>query len=456
MDKNTDTVNRKGLLLALLPLLASVLIAGGLLYYFQVVKAAPDVVRIASGRTSSDIRGLLEALQEIAAKKEGGLRIELVPSEGPAQDIRLLEEGKVDFAAIPADSVTRPNFSLVANLFPDTYHVIVRADSGIRSIYELEGKRMAVPSYKTAAYRSFWFMIGQYGLNPEMMRPFPLTQKDALLALRKGKVQGMFLMLPPGDRHIRWLAETTDVRILPIDQAEAMSRRRAALHVIRLPKGLYAGSPPLPEQDITTAAASRMLVTRHDVDAEVVRTITSILFENRRDLSIYSHLANLISKPDFEHSTILPVHEGAMNYYTRDEPTFFQQNAEAIGVLFSIAAVLFSSIMWLRRRWLERQKGRADVYNLDLLTIAKKARVAASAEELETLSQGLYELLEQVVHDLDEDRIDGEGFHYFAFTWEAAMNAVEDAERRLGLRGAPSGALLEVRRTLERLLERTA
>jgi len=432
VKKHQDTVNRKGLMLAFLPLLASLLIAGGLFYYFKVVKAAPEVVRIAAGHKGSDIRGLLEAVARIAAGKEDGLRLELVPTEGPAEDIRLLEKGKVDFAAIPADSVTRPSFSLVANLFPDTYHVIVRADSGISSIHDLEGKRMAVPSYKTAAYRSFWFMIGQYGLNPERMRPFPLSQKEALLALRKGRVQGLFLMLPPGDRHIRWLAETTSIRILPVDQAEAMSRRRAALHAIRIPKGLYAGGPPLPKDSIETVAASRMLVTRHDVDSGVVRTITSILFENRRDLSIYSRLANLVSKPDLEEGTILPIHDGAMNYYTRNQPTFIQQNAEVIGVLFSIAAVLFSGIMWLRRSWLERQKGRVDVYNLDLISMAGEARKITDKDRLSELRKALYKLLEQVVHDLDEDRIDGEGFHYFAFTWEATLDAIKEAEKRLG------------------------
>ncbi len=432
-EGHVDTVNRRGLLLAFIPVVLSALIAGGLLYYFYVLKAPPPVVRIAADRTGSDIRELLEAVAKLAEDRDGELRVELVSTDDPAMNIQLLEQGRVDFAAIPADAVTRPSFSLVANLFPDTYHVLVRSDSGIRSVHDLEGRRIAVPSYTTAAYRSFWFMIGQYGLNPERMRPFPLTQKQALRALRKGEVQGMFLMVPPGDRHVRWLAETTDIRLLPLEQAEAMSKRRSALRTIMLPKGLYAGSPPLPAEDTMSVAAARMLVTRNNVDPDIVRMFTSVLFENRRDLSIYSHLANLISKPDLEKGTILPVHEGAMAYYNRDQPSFLQENAEVIGVLFSIMAVLFSGIMWVRRRWLERQKGRVDVYNLDLVDIGRQAREAESVEELAGLRNRLYAMLEQVVHDLDEDRIDGEGFHYFAFTWEAALQAIRSAERRLGV-----------------------
>ena len=452
---HTDVVNRRGLLLALVPLLVSLALAVGLGYYFFIHNAPPPVVRIAADRSGSDIRGLLEAVSKIAGGHEQGIAFKLVPTDDPARNIQLLEEGRVDFAAIPSDAVTRPSFSLVANLYPDTYHVVVRADSGIKSIHDLEGKRIAVPSYKTSAYRSFWFMIGQYGLNPERMRPFPLSQKEAIRALRKGEVQGMFLMLPPGDRHIRWLAETTDIRILPLDQAQAMAQRRAALQVITLPRGLYAGSPALPEHDTVSVAAARMLVTRRDVNAEIVNTLTSVLFGNRRDLSIYSHLANFISKPDLDGGTILPVHPGAMNYYNRDQPTFLQENAEVIGVLFSIMAVLFSGVMWLRRRWLERQKGRADVYNLDLVDIARAARKAKAAGELAGLRKQLYAMLEQVVHDLDEDRIDGEGFTYFAFTWDVALRAIQDAERRLGA-GGHGEMPRSTREALEVLLRRTA
>ncbi|HHN72711.1 MAG TPA: hypothetical protein ENK13_01350, partial [Thermopetrobacter sp.] len=200
-----DTVNRRALWLAFIPLLLSLLVAGGLVYYYKVVRAKPVVVRIAADRSGSDVRELLEAVAKLAMERDPDLRVELVPSYDPAHNIRLLEDGEVEFAAIPADAVTRPSFSMVVSLFPDTYHLVVRADSGIRSIHQLEGRRMAVPSYRTSAFRSFWFLIGQYGLNPERMRPIVLDQKAALAALRKGLVDGMFMMLPPGDRRIRWL-----------------------------------------------------------------------------------------------------------------------------------------------------------------------------------------------------------------------------------------------------------
>jgi len=73
-EGHVDTVNRRGLLLAFIPVVLSALIAGGLLYYLYVLKAPPPVVRIAADRTGSDIRELLEAVAKLAEARGDGLR----------------------------------------------------------------------------------------------------------------------------------------------------------------------------------------------------------------------------------------------------------------------------------------------------------------------------------------------------------------------------------------------
>jgi hypothetical protein len=33
-------------------------------------------------------------------------------------------------------------------------------------------------------------------------------------------------------------------------------------------------------------------------------------------------------------------------------------------------------------------------------------------------------MLDRVVNDLDQDKIDGQGFQYFAFTWRVALDQI--------------------------------
>ena len=52
-------------------------------------------------------------------------------------------------------------------------------------------------------------------------------------------------------------------------------------------------------------------------------------------------------------------------------------------------------------------------------------------EQLALLRQHLFEILKQVVVDLDEDRVSLESFQSFTFTWEVAMMAASHRETLL-------------------------
>jgi TRAP transporter TAXI family solute receptor len=432
-EKNKDTVNRKALIGATIPLVVSVLLLAGLYYKFFVLDAQPRIVRIATDIQGSITQELMESIGSQMQQKNESIKIEYVTTEGTSENIRLLQSKKIDFAAIPSDAVSRPNFSLVAQLYADTFHIIVHADSNIKTLHDLPGKKIAVPPLSSSAYRSFWYLIGHYGLSPESIIAKPMTANKAFTALRKLEVDAIFYMQPPANRITRWIAEAVRIRILPIDQADAMALRRHSLEPTTIPKGIYAGDPPIPNQSIKSVATDRILITRNDVPDDLVRAITAVMFENRRELSLSSRIATFIRKPNMSSGTILPVHPGAIAFYDRDQPSFLQENAEPIGVLFSIFAVLVSGGLWVKRRWEERQKGRIDVYNLDLVSITEAARAAKNSKELTTSRADLFDMLTQVVRDLDEDKIDGEGFHFFAFTWEAAFSVISEKERELGI-----------------------
>lgn len=164
---------------------------------------------------------------------------------------------------------------------------------------------------------------------------------------------------------------------------------------------------------------------------DVVRRVTATLFENQRELSLSLRLAGFVSQPTLGGATLLPVHPGAVAFYNRNQPSFFQENAEPIGVTVSVTAILMSLLLWAKRRWEEGQKGRIDVYNLDLLKLTSSARASVSADELASLRTQLFAMLDKVVNDLDQDKIDNQGFQYFAFTWRVALDAISRREQEL-------------------------
>lgn len=432
-SQTKDTVNKRALWLSLIPLFVTVCAIAGLYYAFVIKDAAPKVLRIATDIPGSAKNELIEAIGQQLEKNVEGLKVIFVATTGTEENIHLLEKGKVDVAAIPADALARPNFSLIAALYPDTYHFLVHADSKISSLHDIERKLIAVPPVTSAAYRSFWILVGQYGLSPELIRAHPMTPQEAFTAIRKNQIAAMFYTRPPANRRTRWIAEAVRVRLLDIDQAKAMAVRYGSLTAVTIPKGIYAGKPPLPARDIQSVATQSILITRSDLSFEIARALTAVMFDNRRELTVNSRLATFITKPDLEAASILPIHPGARAFYDRDQPSFWQTNAEPIGVVISIIAILISGFMWLKRRWEERQKGRIDVYNLELVNLTENARASNTIADLAVHKTALFDMLSNVVRDLDEDKIDGDGFHFFAFTWEAAFSVITEKERQMGV-----------------------
>ncbi len=431
--QQTDTVNKRALFGALIPFAISLAVLAGIYYNFFVKDAGPQLIRIATGVSGSATHELIEAIGNQLQANKKDITVSFVATSGTEENIKLLEKGEIDVAAIPSDAVTRPHFSLIARLYPDTYHLIVHADSNIKTVHDLPGKQIAVPPESSSAYSSFWYLIGQYGILPESVLVKPMSAKKAFDAIRTGQVDAVFYMRPPANRLTRWIAEAARIKILPIDQANAMALRRNTLTPVIIPKGVYGGLPPIPAVATSSVATDRILITHSSFHSETIRALTTAMFENRRELTINSRLASFIKKPDIDAGTILPVHPGALSFYDRDQPTFLQENAEPIGVLFSIFAVIISGGMWLKRRWEERQKGRIDVYNLELLQITEATRSSNSPKDLTKQKEKLFDMLTHVVRDLDEDKIDSEGFHFFAFTWQAAFSVINAREKEMGI-----------------------
>jgi hypothetical protein len=100
-----------------------------------------------------------------------------------------------------------------------------------------------------------------------------------------------------------------------------------------------------------------MLVARNDVPDDVIRAITSVLFENRRDLALRTPLAALIRQPEFQQGTLLPVHQGALSYYDREKPSFLEEKAEFLALVLSFLVVLYSLALAFTRRLADHQKG---------------------------------------------------------------------------------------------------
>lgn len=406
-----------------------VILAAGYFYMSQAPKQTMLVV--GAGPYNSDSYQLTTEIADVVERNSSWLRIKVLNTQDSSSNISLLNEGTVDAATIRSDTPVVKDIRLVADLFPDYFQLVTRADRTIFQVTDLAGKRVAIPRFGTDEFRSFWIIGDHYDVPVGDVKWIAMDFSKAIAKLLSGEVDAIFTVRSLRDRLLLNLFEDAELkgqrlRYIEIDQAEAIAIKRPFLQAGRVPKGTFVGSGPTPSRDTVTAKVARVLVTREDIPAEIVRELTRILFEHRLDLTIRFALASAISRPETSSGLGIPLHEGAEQYYTRDEPSFIQENAEPLALMVTVFAMMVSSLLAVRSRLLAGKKNRMDDYNHRLLDIAEMARNSGDPEEISRLKDELFELLERAVIALDSDEVTDTGFQSFSLLWESVQDIVNE------------------------------
>ncbi len=360
--------------------------------------------------------------------------LDVFETNGSSQNVRLLEAGQVDLATMQADIRADDTVNAVASLYFDAYQLIVKESSDIQGFEDLEGYRVAIGPAGSGQSSAFVFTAEHYGLSSEQLTALPMSEDTANFAMIMGQVDAVFRVRAPGNLSIRELVRDHPMRLVPIQQSDALALRKPTLSSGVIPLGSYRGSPPLPDRDLPTAVLERLLVARADLDTNLVHTLTRTLFERRSDLIALNNLAGFIGAVDSEGRISTPLHPGARRYYDREKPDFWQQNTRLLASLLYVVAILTSAALALRSHFTRRRKVRISKYTMQLMEVAKQARNTESVQTLYELKDGLIHMLHQVVQDLDKDRVSQEEFEHFSFTWQAVDTVVRDS---LALTGHP-------------------
>jgi TRAP transporter TAXI family solute receptor len=350
------------------------------------------------------------------------LTLEAFETRGALHNASLLDQGAVQLATIQADQASGRKARLVAELYPDTFQIVVRRDSGIDSIDDLVGKRIALPPERSGEYESFWFVAKHYALGPDDLKIYTGTERTTDWLLINGDVDALFRVRAPGDASILNLIRRVNGKVIPIPQAAALRLQHPAFEAGVIPQGSYNGRPAIPERDEPTISVKELLVASDDVPADVIAKITSVLFEHRRGLMDLVPLAG-IAAPGRTGEAYLPIHAGVWAFWNRDKPSFIQENAEAIALMISIAVVATSAYL----QWVTRRRKRVmDAYNRELIELAKRARSAPDFETIDECNALLAGFVGRIVQAAEHGRINPTEFTLFNFTYDSVEDAIKD------------------------------
>ena len=386
------------------------------------------IIRLATGGATGEYYAFGEAIAQVAQKHSPNLKVEVLETPGSSQNMSDTNERTVDMALVQSNTPVQPNVRAVAQLYPEMFHLIANKDADIQSMTDLRDKAIAVMPEGSGSYELFWPLATHYGLSKNDFTAKPMTSAKAHTALQQNEVDALFRIIGLGNPSVRDLLKNPDYTLVPIQQIGALQLTQPYLESTVIPKGSYDGGKPIPTEDLPVIAVSAVLVAHEKVDAEIVKSITEVLYEHRNELIVANPRAASIQSPEASQNLGFPLHPGAKAYYTQDNPPFLVEYAEAMGLVLSLSIFTASGI-WQFRLWLiGRQKNRADDYNLEILALIEEVEQAKTVQELQALRQKLFSILHQVVVDLDVDKISPESFQSFTFPWEVAMTTLHHQE----------------------------
>lgn len=135
-------------------------------------------ITIATGSPEGTYYKIAQDVKRLAEKE--GIPVEIISTNGSFDNVNLLGAGKVDLAIVQLDVLKvvaeimrkEAGFNVfeqakvVLNLYPEEIHVITKNES-IRSLYQLEGKKVAVGPEKSGSAMAAEVLLSGYDLRVE-------------------------------------------------------------------------------------------------------------------------------------------------------------------------------------------------------------------------------------------------------------------------------------------------
>ena len=356
---------------------ALVLIAGGFLGFrwFTREEGHAKIV-IATGSEA----GTYHALGVAAARffEAAGIvdSATVLSTEGSVANMRLIggHDGGADLAFVQSDTPSNEKVRLIAPLYEEVLHILVakRVADEITSIFDLRGRRVAVGA-KASGTRQLAERVLEH-FRVEVGEDLALSSEEVAEGLLDGTVDVAFILTAIPSRLIGGLARQDAIRFLSLGDAQEIGNESDALALVfpslsgtTIPRSTYVR---LPEHPVRTIAVEALLVASRDLDAELVKRITTALFEHRSGVGGLAGeelvVASRIREDYRPSAAIFPYHRGAVAYYEREEPAFFVEYAEAISLGLTLLVGLYSGYIALREWMRRRMKNRIDAYYLEV------------------------------------------------------------------------------------------
>ncbi|QDL39279.1 TAXI family TRAP transporter solute-binding subunit [Rhodoferax sediminis] len=311
---------KSGFLRALLALAGATLLAAA------PAQAQQQFITVLTGGTSGVYYPMGVALSQIYAKAMPDAKCTVQATKASAENLNLLQAGRGEVAFTLGDSLSdawRGNADAgfktplkklrgIAGMYPNYIQIVASADSGVKTLADLKGKRISVGAPKSGTELNARAIFKAAGLTyADFAKVEYLPFGESVELMKNRQLDATLQSAGLGVSSLRDLATSVKIVIVPITADVIAKVGDPAYQAGAVPANTYEGQAA----SVPTAFVQNFLVTHEGVPTDTVYKMTKAMFENLDHLVAAHAAAKAIHKETALVGMPLPLHPGAEKYY---------------------------------------------------------------------------------------------------------------------------------------------
>jgi TRAP transporter TAXI family solute receptor len=288
--------------------------------------AQQQFVNILTGGQAGVYYPLGVALSQVYGKAIPNVKATAQVTKASAENLNLLQAGRGELALTLGDALSNawqgnPEAGFNSKLdklrgLSATYNnyiqIVASADSGIRTLADLKGKRVSVGAAKSGTELNARAVFKAAGLSyDDLAKVEYLPFGESVELIKNRQLDATLQSAGLGVASIRDLATSVKIVVVPVPADVVAKIGDPAYQPAVIPAGTYEGQ----SADVATAAIPNFLVTHSGVSDELAYQMAKTMYDNIETLYAAHNAAKAIKRENAAKGMPVPLHPGAERYY---------------------------------------------------------------------------------------------------------------------------------------------
>ena len=392
--------------------IAGLVVAAGGGFFGYRYYTHPVTLTVAVGSIDGEASKAMSAIASRLVSTNASVRFKVIDTGTALEAAQAFAAGKVNLAVVRGDVGDLSQGGSVVIVAHVVALIIAPPGSSIDSMAALKGHTVGVIGGEANA-KLVDVLCKEYGLvRAKVFKDVALA--DVRRALHSKEIGALLVVIPLSEKYLSLVrgffqqnSKTSPV-LISIDSAGAIAEAERAYESFDVPKGTLRGSPPVPDDDLTTLRTSLYLIANKKLGSDQVATLTQTIMRVRRDLLVEQPIFAQIAAPSTDADAYLPLHPGAAAFYNGTQQRFMDEYGNWFYltpmILGGIATVLAGA--W---KFLGIGESESEAPLDTLYALARRIRKAGTEAELTAIEDEIDNILKvqrAKAADGDESAVD--------------------------------------------------